>query len=548
MAKRGRPRYPDILTPREWEVLALLREGLSNEGIAARLDITERTARYHVSEILGKLGVTSRDEAAAWQPEERRPWWAGAALPVALFWRKVSFGWLSPATTAVLGVVVIAGVGLLVWGLVRTQWDGGLAVGTDTTMPVSDEAFSVDGVPTTYVRVHGGLQPIDPASAQDLPGYDLGPSRTVRGPAAISPDGRTAAITVQVNQDPPQLELLDLKYWRPAGTLGFSGSEMHWSRDGERLYLRTDENCTSASESTAQQCESTIVTIDVANRKVLFRTALPPGHLNGSLGFAGPSSFAPAPDGRTVYLFGNSVANPSTARLLTLDLETGTVREELELPEVLWAARTESSQLGEGLLVYYPAFVVRPDGRRAYIVHADTDRITVVNLEAMRILRSSELRPRTSLLERFLSFLAKDAHADGRWPYHEKWATISADGRYLYVGGGHAVPEEGESWVVGVYPSESAGLRVIDTESLEIIAEIEPGGECVYRNLAVHPSGRYLYANASVTDPGQTGSPRTCRGDGLLVLDARSLEVTASRSTRDAVLVAPAVASATVTP
>ena len=48
MAKRGRPRYPDILTPREWEVLALLREGLSNDGIAERLNITERTEFTHV--------------------------------------------------------------------------------------------------------------------------------------------------------------------------------------------------------------------------------------------------------------------------------------------------------------------------------------------------------------------------------------------------------------------------------------------------------------------------------------------------------------------
>ena len=119
MAKRGRPRYPDILTPREWEVLALLRERLTNDGIAERLSITERTARYHVSEILGKLGLTSRDEAAVWQPEER-PWWLGAALPFAFFWKKVSLGWLSPATTAVLGVVVATGIGLLVLGLVRT--------------------------------------------------------------------------------------------------------------------------------------------------------------------------------------------------------------------------------------------------------------------------------------------------------------------------------------------------------------------------------------------------------------------------------------------
>ena len=36
MRRRGRPPYPDILTPREWEVLALLRQGLSNEEIAQR--------------------------------------------------------------------------------------------------------------------------------------------------------------------------------------------------------------------------------------------------------------------------------------------------------------------------------------------------------------------------------------------------------------------------------------------------------------------------------------------------------------------------------
>ena len=52
MPKRGRPRHPDILTPREWDVLALLREELSNAAIGQRLGITERTAKYHVGEIL----------------------------------------------------------------------------------------------------------------------------------------------------------------------------------------------------------------------------------------------------------------------------------------------------------------------------------------------------------------------------------------------------------------------------------------------------------------------------------------------------------------
>jgi hypothetical protein len=50
------------------EVLALLRQGLTNHQIADRLGISESGARYHVSEILSKLGVGSREEAARWQP------------------------------------------------------------------------------------------------------------------------------------------------------------------------------------------------------------------------------------------------------------------------------------------------------------------------------------------------------------------------------------------------------------------------------------------------------------------------------------------------
>ena len=62
---RGRPRYDDVLTPREWEVLGLLEAGLTNEEIAQRLGISFGTAKYHVAEIISKLGVTSREEAPA---------------------------------------------------------------------------------------------------------------------------------------------------------------------------------------------------------------------------------------------------------------------------------------------------------------------------------------------------------------------------------------------------------------------------------------------------------------------------------------------------
>jgi DNA-binding CsgD family transcriptional regulator len=64
--RRATVSHPAGLTSRELEVLALLREGLRNADIAARLHIADKTAGHHVSAILAKLGVRSREEAARW--------------------------------------------------------------------------------------------------------------------------------------------------------------------------------------------------------------------------------------------------------------------------------------------------------------------------------------------------------------------------------------------------------------------------------------------------------------------------------------------------
>jgi len=64
------PADDSALTPRERDVLALVAQGLPNRAIGDALGITERTARTHVSNILAKLGLTSRTQAALYAVDQ----------------------------------------------------------------------------------------------------------------------------------------------------------------------------------------------------------------------------------------------------------------------------------------------------------------------------------------------------------------------------------------------------------------------------------------------------------------------------------------------
>ena len=67
VARRDQNAGPNTvsLTPREQSVIDLLARGKSNKEIAATLGVTERTAKFHVSAIFTKLGVSNRTEAVA---------------------------------------------------------------------------------------------------------------------------------------------------------------------------------------------------------------------------------------------------------------------------------------------------------------------------------------------------------------------------------------------------------------------------------------------------------------------------------------------------
>jgi NarL family two-component system response regulator LiaR len=70
VADGGRRASGDLLTPREHEVLGLIARGMSNKVIARELGVAERTVKTHVSNILGKLRLTDRTQAALYAVRE----------------------------------------------------------------------------------------------------------------------------------------------------------------------------------------------------------------------------------------------------------------------------------------------------------------------------------------------------------------------------------------------------------------------------------------------------------------------------------------------
>ena len=118
----GRPRYPEILTPAELRVFEAIQRGLGNAAIADELGISLNTVKYHVSNILGKLNVSSREELAAM----RRP--------------RRSWGWLFAPRVLIGASVGVAAVGCAAVAITIFGADDGAAT-LPTPEPSGQIAF-----------------------------------------------------------------------------------------------------------------------------------------------------------------------------------------------------------------------------------------------------------------------------------------------------------------------------------------------------------------------------------------------------------------------
>src|SRR6476660_9195063 len=68
---RGRPRHDDVLTPAEWRVVEAVRHGMGNATIARRQGVSPDAVKFHVANVLLKLGLDSRAELRRWDGVRR---------------------------------------------------------------------------------------------------------------------------------------------------------------------------------------------------------------------------------------------------------------------------------------------------------------------------------------------------------------------------------------------------------------------------------------------------------------------------------------------
>ncbi|MBK7127499.1 MAG: helix-turn-helix transcriptional regulator [Dehalococcoidia bacterium] len=308
--QRGRPPYP-LLTPAEERVLAHLRRGLTNAEIAVRLGVSLDAVKYHVSNMLGKLGLQNREQLAEWrEPSRPRRMWAG--IPAV-----VKIGLVTAAGVAVVAVVHAFATRTepesetLFQGLVTVGFDGAPANG-----PSRNAHLSTDGRYLVFESDASNLVKDDRNGGTDVFRFDRR-ERKLQLLTDLAPGSASA-----VSSSGPSVSANgDVVAFIVAGANPFFGGIRLWENGTSGLRNFSDVPTLVASvsprgdlvaavqlEQSAAQTLAALEVRDVRSGDTVWRTPLEPALDAGTPGFSS--------DGRWLVFAASSVPEARCEPLL----------------------------------------------------------------------------------------------------------------------------------------------------------------------------------------------------------------------------------------
>lgn len=351
------------------------------------------------------------------------------------------------------------------------------------------------------------MQPVDPQSLRPLPEYEaIESGRWATN--TVSPNGRLMFSESGLNQTGRGLiHLYDLAEWRELFTLDEPVGSFYsvaWSRDSERVYFGIAEQ---------------LWVLDVRKKEAKQLAAF--DYPAAARGFQ-PIRMDVSPDGSRLYLFAFNQADTNTSTplgdpfLLAVDAESGDELARLALPDVLIGWRTQTVGGEERGMSYTPGLAMSPDGERYYVAHPDENRLTVVDLESLRIERVATPAREKSHFDRAIGLFVSEAEAKSS-NGNAKTILASPDGRYLYVAESRTLDPPAEI-------ASEGKLTVVRADRMTIVSEQDGPAR-----ITLTQDGRRLLAWGSSHRWLKTGehewSPADYVGYGVTVYDAATGEI-----------------------
>jgi WD40 repeat protein len=333
--------------------------------------------------------------------------------------------------------------------------------------PYAETLAATDALLIEWKARGGELRPLELDSSPPAYGEEVIPigMYAVR---ALSPDGRTLAALIYPRNDVPrdaQLLWIDIPSWQARiSGLGFDAwvSTMAFSPDGSSLAIAT----ASPAVLGLSPDEFNLQLIDVASDDLIAEADLDVQPLQIAFSTDGDllSAYGPAP-----FIDTNTPSEPPVVSVFGgRDL---TRLGSLTLEGVVdGVTPVDDDSLREPFLWWSPAVMFSPDGRTLYVIHADEDRLTRVDL-AQRRVTSVEIRPPRSWVEQLLAFGVETAYAKGAGGGFRR-GVISPDGTRLYSVGSLTEPTLDDQGNLS-FSTTYLGLTVIDASTGVELARLD---------------------------------------------------------------------------